>query len=434
MISKHSSLDYSYSRRILPSGLTLVEVHQPHLHRGSISVLFRCGSRFESTNDNGLSHFLEHMVFRGTEHHTSAYELNLAVERLGGTLFAATSPDSTEFEMTLPSESLVSGAHLLAEVVTCPIFRDIEIERKIVAEEIREDLDEEGNPIDIDFLSRQRLWPGHPLGQSVIGPIDNALRFTVDDIQRHMTAHYVAKKTVVCISGAFDAETLLPIIEQEFSRIPDGDGEAPLVPPKHGAGPTIRHTHRPGSQTHVRIAFNALGGKDPDRIALAIMLGILDDGMSTRLHRRIFDELGLAYSVSADIEMYADAGALNIDASASHSNVAEIVKQIGRLLEDLRDRPITDSELHKAKQRELWGLETFLDDVSSMSGWYGEQELYWRPMRLHERMVRVDAIESADISRVASRVLSREHMHITTVGVLDEDAQKEVERAMHRNY
>ncbi|MCP4606793.1 MAG: insulinase family protein [Proteobacteria bacterium] len=427
-------MEYSYSRHKSQTGLTLVEVLQPHLHRGSIAVFFRCGSSFESSENNGLSHFLEHMIFRGTEHHPSSYELNLAVEQLGGTLFAATSPDSTEFEMTLPCENIASGARLLAEVVSCPIFGDIDIERRIIAEEIREDLDEQGNPIDVDFLSRRRLWPGHPLGQSVTGPLSNILRFTIEDIHRHMSTHYVAENAVVCLSGAFDADTIPAIIEQEFSKIPRGSQLTSVLPLKFGLGPTTSHTHRPGSQTHTRIAFHAPHGNHPDRIALAILLGILDDGMSTRLHRRIFDELGLAYNVGADAELYAGAGALNIDSTATHCNVAEIVKQIGLLLDELKNKPIAEDELKKAKQREVWGLNTFLDDPHAMSGWYGEQELHWSPMPLDERIIKVDAIMASDIARVAGSMFTRENLHITTVGVLGDTMQKEIEQLMHRYY
>ena len=173
------------NRRVLSNGVTLVEVCQPHLHRGSISVYFRAGSRYEAKESNGISHFLEHMIFRGTKRHPSTYDLNLAVERLGGTLFAATSPMTTEFELTLPVENLEAGAHLLATILTEPIFGNIDIERRIIAEEILEDYDDEGNPIDIDFLSRVRLWPDHPLGQSVTGPLDNVLGFKRSDIEEH---------------------------------------------------------------------------------------------------------------------------------------------------------------------------------------------------------------------------------------------------------
>ncbi len=383
---------------------------------------------YETVEENGLSHFLEHMVFRGTDRHPNAYDVNLAVEKLGGNLFAATGPDSTEFGITLPTECLVSGTELLAEVVAAPVFRDMEIERRIVAEEIREDLDEDGKPIDVDFLSRGRMWPGHSLGFSVTGPLDNALGFTEDDIRNHFLKHYVAENAVVCLSGSYDKEVLVPVVEQAFSQIPKRDSNLTVPPPPLGLGPSVGHAHRPGSQTQVRMAFHGPGGNSPDRIALAIMMGILDDGMSTRLHRRIFDELGLAYNVSADVELYSDAGAINFDATTSHGKVVEIIKQIAQLIVELRDHPVERQELDKAKRREVWGLEGFLDDPHAMSAWYGEQDLYWRPRTIEDRIRIVGSITEDDIVGVARRIFTSKSLHVTTVGVLDDQTQKEVER------
>jgi predicted Zn-dependent peptidase len=160
------------------------------------------------------------------------------------------------------------------------------------------------------------------------------------------------------------------------------------------------------------------------------MMGILDDGMSTRLHRRIFDELGLAYNVSADMELYKDAGAINFDATTSHGKVVEIIKQIAKLIVELRDRPVERQELEKAKRREVWDLEGFLDDPHAMSAWYGEQDLYWRPRTIEDRIRIVGSITEDDIVRVARRIFTSKNMHVTTVGVLDDQTQKEVEREM----
>ncbi len=188
----------------LPNGLRYaVMANGEPQERAALRLLVEAGSLHETEEQRGLAHFLEHMIFRGTEQHPNAYDLNMAVEKLGGNLFAATGPDSTEFGITLPTECLVSGAQLLAEVVTKPIFRDMEIERRIITEEIREDLDEEGKPIDVDFLSRRRLWPEHPLGHAVTGPLENAMAFTGEDIRAHFIKHYVAENAVVCLSGAY---------------------------------------------------------------------------------------------------------------------------------------------------------------------------------------------------------------------------------------
>jgi predicted Zn-dependent peptidase len=416
----------------MDNGLTIVQVHQPHLHRGSIAVYFRIGSRFECPEDNGLSHFLEHMIFRGSRNHPSAYLLNLAVEQLGGTLFAATAPDSTEFEMTLPPESIDAGIALMAEIVTQPKFCDISIERRVIAEEIREDLDENGKPIDIDYLSRSRLWPRHSLGQPVTGPIENVLRFDDADVRRHFEKNYTAANAIVAVSGSFEVARTYATVERCFRDLPPGGGPRGQKSPELGPGPTAAHTHRPGSQTVVRIAFHAPGQDDDDRAALSILLGLLDDGMSSRLHRRIFDECGLAYNLGADIDPYADVSAFNIDASTSHENVLEIVIQLLALVEELRDQPVCEDELAKTIRRAVWSIDEFQDDPHAMSGWYGEQELFRRPISLEDWASRLASVKMADIKRVASRVFNPGNLHLTTVGVLKEANRGRIERIVSK--
>lgn len=411
------SLNYSYARQTLENGVKVVQIGQKHLHRASVSVCFRVGSRYETPRDNGLSHFLEHMVFRGTKTHPSSYELNLAVERLGGTLFAATSPDSTEFEISLPSENLAEGIRILSEIVRFPLYQEMEIERQVIAEEIREELDEHENSIDVDFLSRRRLWPGDPLGQSITGPLENALRFTEDDIRRHHKTCYVGQNTVVCLSGAYEEKIISEIVRDSFSKLEPGTEQLTQKAPVIGKGPSTFYQHRPGSQTHIRLAFHAPGGTDEDHIPLAILMGILDDGMSTRLHKRIFDELGLAYNIGADLEIYRDVGALNIDATASHKKIGEILKQTIDIANDLQNKLADDDELEKAKKREIWGLMSFLDETHAMSNWYGEQELHWRPEPLASRIDCVSTITKQDVLRVAKRVFRLENLHVTLVGV-----------------
>ncbi len=412
--------------------MPLVEVCQPHLHSTSISVYFKTGSRYESPEMNGVSHFLEHMMFRGARKYPSTYALNLAVEQLGGTLFAATSPTTTEFEIGLPMNTIEDGIQLMADILTSPIFDDMEIERRIIAEEALEDFDEEGRPVDIDFLSRSRLWPGHSLGQSVIGPIENINRFSVENIREHFTNNYVATNGIVCLSGAFDPDSAPSIAEEVFSELPANGPALLSAPPTLGRGPSVAHAEKPGSQTQVRVAFHAPGDDDPDHAALSILLGVLDDGMSTRLHRRIFDERGLAYYISAGMDSYPDVSALNIDATCSHENVREVVDQILILAVDMSERLIAQEELDKAKKRAAWGLEAFLDDPQATSLWYGEQALFRKPPPLEDRIRELSAVTPEDVMRVAGRVFRSQNLHVTTVGVLDGKDRISLHRCVSR--
>ncbi len=405
-------------------------VHQPHLHRAAISVFFAAGSLYESERDNGLSHLVEHMVFRGSERYPTPLELNFAIEDLGGTFEAATAPDATEFSVELPEKNVIEGIGILAELVTSPRFRDLEVERRIVAEEIREDLDEHGNLIDIDALSRRRLWPGHPLGRSVTGPLENALRFDVDDLRRHLARLYVASNAVVCASGSFDPELALEAMAGSFAALSRAESPAAPPAPALGRGPSFSHVNKPGSQTRVRLAFHAPGLRDADGIALEVLLRLLDDGMSTPLHRRVFEERGLAYSVGASAEQYADAGALNIDAACTHENVPELVAELLDTVRRIRERETSSKALDKARRRALWSLESYQDDPQAMNDHYGERELIHPARSLDAEARALASVEIEDVIRVARRVLEQESLHATTVGTLDDGRRRAVERSV----
>ena len=165
----------------LGNSLRVRLVPLPHLQSATVSFFVRVGSRYETAQTNGLSHFLEHMLYRGTEAHPAAHELNLAIERLGGTLEAATHVDFTSYDLTLPSETIAKGTELLAEVLRQPLLTELSTEKQIIREEILEELNEEGQQIDIDNVSRQLLYPNHPLGFSIAGPLENLDRFGTRD-------------------------------------------------------------------------------------------------------------------------------------------------------------------------------------------------------------------------------------------------------------
>jgi predicted Zn-dependent peptidase len=414
----------------LTSGATFVEVPLPHLHRASIAVFFRMGSRYESAEENGISHFLEHMIFRGTRAKSSTFAVNLAVESLGATLFAATSPTTTEFELTLPSVNLEQGIVLLSEILTEPAFLDMNIERRIIIEEAIEDYDEFGVCIDWDFLTRRRLWPNHPLGRSVTGPLSNIESFTEADVRSHFEKSYIAQNAVVCVSGAYDPNRIRPIVQQAFSRLPTNGSASASWAPLLGPGPSLEHVKKKGTLTQTRLAFHAPGEDDKDACALSILLGVLDDGMSTLLHRRIFDERGLAYNVSAGLDSYGDAAALGIDAAASHDNVAEVVEQVLLLSEELKSKPPSDAEVEKAKHRAAWAMEQFLDDPQSMNAWYGEQSLFRIPPSLEERAATLFKVSGDDVMRVAKRIFTKSNLHLTTVGMLSSKSIRQIERSI----
>ncbi len=423
---------FTRDKEALPNGLTVVTIELPHLHSASVVMYARTGSRYEDERDNGLSHFLEHMLFRGTERLPDAYALNHALEALGGTLYAETGRDYSLYQISLHPESLVAGIELFGEIFAAPAFEDLEIERRIVLEEMHEDHDDDGRLINIDDIARLTVWPDHPLGYRITGPYANVERFTRDDVRRLFARNYGARNMVLAVSGASERDAVMPVLRRAMGGLPSGEACTVLPPPDGQTAPRVVCVQREGSQTSVQILFRALPERDPDFPALIALGRCVDDGMSTRLHRRIVDELGLAYYVAGSLEPFIDAGLYEIDGTCVHDNAPQLIEQSLAVLARLRDEPPTPAELEKGARRYRWDLESSFDDPDAMAGWMGGTELSDGPLGLAEKVARVQRVTPADVQRVAQRLSRPERLTVPCVGALGKRRAKLVRDVVAR--
>jgi predicted Zn-dependent peptidase len=423
---------FSRHKDVLPNGLTVVTVELPHLHSVSVVMYSRVGSRYESAADNGLSHFLEHMLFRGTERLPDAYALNHAIEALGGTLYAETGRDYSLYQISLHPETLLPGLELFGEIFAQPSFSDVDVERRIVLEEMHEDHDEDGELVNIDDLARLAVWPDHPLGYRITGPYENVERFDDADVRRHFASHYGARNMVLAVSGAVKRDDVIGVLHRVFGALPEGQAFETAPPPDTQTEPRFLYVKREGSQTNVQLLFRAFPETDPDFPALIALGRIIDDGMSTRLHRRVVDELGLAYYCSASLEPFVDAGLYDIDAACVHAHVPALVKETLGVLAKLRDTPPTVAELEKAQRRYRWDLESTFDDPDAMAGWWGGTELFFGPRSVEDKVQRVKNVTGQDVQRVAARLVRPERLTVACVGTLTKKLEREVRRIVEK--
>jgi predicted Zn-dependent peptidase len=417
-------------RAVLPNGLCVITVPQPQLHSASVAVLVKVGARHETSRDNGISHLLEHMLFRGSARYPSAYTLNRAIEELGGTLHGATHADFTLFEVTLPPGNVQRGIEILGELFARPSFAELAVEKRIVREEILEYLDEEGREVDPDNISRELMFGTHPLGMTITGNLENVARFEVRDLQQHMQRHYVASNMVLCVAGAVDERAVVRSALQHFGTLRTGAPSNVNPAPLHRASERFRTVVSQGSQTDVRLSFPTFGANDPRYLALELLVRVIDDGMSTRLHRRICEELGLAYEVFATLEPYDEAGVLDVGAAVEHSKTPVFVRAALGLLEELRNRPVGKQELEKAKRRYQWQLEAILDDAQAMCAHYGQRALVGQEGHIGALREQIANVTATELRAVAREVLCRDGLHLVTVGMLDRAQRKSVRRAM----
>ena len=404
----------------LGNGLRVRLIPLPHLQSATVSFFVRVGSRYEKAKTNGLSHFLEHMLYRGTERHPAAHELNLAIEELGGTLDAATHVDFTSYDLTLPPETIAQGIELLAEVLQQPLLTSLHTEKQIIREEILEDLNEDGIQIDVDNVSRSLLFPDHPLGFSIAGPIDNLNDFKTEDLRRHHGQYYTALNSLLCVTGAFDADEIAKTVRSQFEHMSSGRAIDPGGSPARAAVERFSYVHEHGSQTEVRLSFHTPGVSSPEAPTLLLLDRVLDDGLSTRVHRTICEERGLAYEAFAGNDALEDCGVFDFGASVEHKKAPSLVETVCELISELRKRPPTEEEVDKAKRRYLWDLRTVRDDPENAAHFVGSSALFGLPEQIRTVAERVQRVTPDDIQNAARRYLDPEEAYLTCVGVLDD--------------
>ncbi len=415
--------------RRLSNGLTAVAVERPGALTAVVTADVRVGARFESRVDSGLSHFLEHMVFQGCDGFPTPESLNDAAERMGTALDASTGRDSTHFEHWVDPARQSDAVRLLGALLRAPHFRSIESERAIILEEALDEVDERGEIIDAETLSRQDLWADNPLGQTVIGLRDNLRRFSVDDLRRHHARHYVAADIVVTIVGPRPVEASLDDVEAAFAQQAEGPRCEPVTPAPLSGGPRVRFVKDSRSQADVRLVFRTPGHKHADAAALRMVKTALDDGLASRLHRRLGAELGLAYDQWAMWERYPDTGAFEIGAHVSPAKVPTFVEAAQKLLTELVVNPPDDDEMERVRFRARWALTSCLESPDAIASLVGTPRLYDAdPPDLEEHLRRIDAVTRDDMVRVARDFLVRDKYVACVVGPLGRSERNAVRR------
>jgi predicted Zn-dependent peptidase len=419
-----------YRTKTLANGLRVVVAPLPQLHRAHVALWSRVGSRFERHEENGISHFLEHMIYRGTRRVPSAHAVNLSFERLGGSLFASTQVDHGIFSLTLPPESLDEASASFGEVLSQPAFLDIDIERGIVLEEILEDLDDEGRQVDADNLSRALIYEDHPLGFTITGGESHVRSFDEPSLRRWHERHYTAENAVLVFSGAVDEDHALRLAERDFGALARG-ARVPSEAPNHAQRkPQLKIVDNVSSQTELRVCFRAFSELHPLRPALDVLMRLVDDGMSTRLYHRLCDARGLCYDVSASYDGYEDDGIVDVAAGVQHKRAALVTREILTMFEELASEGPNDDELEKARRRIAWDARSMADSVEETGSFYAAGLLFDRFQSPEQHVDELARVTAGDVREAARTLASPDRLNVIAVGLLDEGEDERLARAV----
>lgn len=415
------------ARHVTRSGLTVIALRVPG-PRVAIDVHLAAGPAFERAGDAGLSHFLEHMVHRGTRRHPSAHAQAQALEALGGELEAATYVDHGMLRVSLPCESLAAALPLVGDAYREPLFTGIEVERAIVLEEIQGLIDERGAWIDADDLVRGAAFPEQALGRPITGTLREVERFDRRRLRAHHARHYTAENTVVTLAGSFDPDRVVRLAARAFAGL--GAGRPPRAPVPQGAAPRRTWVRHAGSQAELRLAFVAPGIGDPREPATDLLLRVLDDGMSTRLYHEVTDRRGLCYDVSASYEAYPGVGLFDVAASTTHERLPAVVDTVLDVLVDLAAKGPTAAELEHAHRRARWEVKNEERDPEDLSAFYGLAALQGGAESPRARLRELCAVSRDDVRAAAAALVRAERLALVVVGEPGARARRAVERRL----
>jgi predicted Zn-dependent peptidase len=413
----------------LANGLRVVSVPLPHLHSVELAVYCKVGARNDPPGRTGLSHFLEHMLFRGTTDYPSSLEIETAFEELGGSVNAATDADSTCFYARIHPDHAAQGLAILASMLLRPTLQGVDLERRIIGEEALEDLNEEGVLTNPDLVMGQLLWPGHPLGGATVGSLEDIERISEADLRHHLATWYRPSNAVVVVAGPHDPAAMLATAQTCF-----GAWQPAPTPLVLRVGPQPKDSRRNAfvtdadSQITLQLAFPAFQRDDPRMTGLKVLRRLLAGGGCSRLHLKLREELGLVYAVESAIGAYDETGCITIDCATAPENLAAVIAAILVELRQVSENPIPPQELERVRTAYLADLDYSRDSVTEMGARYGWGTLMGVVRSIDDDQQLVRQVTADQLRGLAQQLFRPDNRFLAAIGPLEGVDRTAIER------
>jgi predicted Zn-dependent peptidase len=421
----------SFTHTLLNS-LRVVCVEMPHLHAAELAVYLKVGGRNDPPSRPGLSHFLEHMLFRGTADFGSSLEIENAFEAIGGAPNASTDAESTCYYSRIHPDHVRRGMEIFSSMLLRPTLSGIDVEKRIITEEAREDLNEQGEEINPDTIASRLLWPRHPLGRPTIGTLDSIAGITREDLLSHLQGFYRPGNTVVVVSGPVRSHEVFAAAEEVFGVWQGGAADAARPFISRHTAPRTCFVHDSDSQMNLQLAFLGIRRGDARFTPLRLLRRLLAGGASSRLYLRLREELGIVYSVEAAIGAYDETGCLAVDLSTAPETLAQAVEVTLQELARIAAEPIPDQELERVRQSYIFDLEYSRDSAYEMGGRYGWGELMQVVRSIEDDQHEARTTSGKDIQETARAVFAAGNLRLVAVGPWKSGMKKRVRELVQR--
>jgi len=389
----------------------------PHVRSVSIGVWLARGSRHEPVEQSGIAHFVEHMLFKGTDTR-SAEDIAQTIDSIGGQMDAFTSKEYAGYYLKVLDEHVPLAVDVLADIVMRPAFAadDIEREKKVVLEEIKM---VEDTPDDlVHEIFSENLWEGHPLGRPILGTPASVSALSRDVLRQYFTTTYAAPNLIIAAVGNIEHAQVRALVERAFDGLPTEGTPLAELPPQ--VVPRVVVRNKELEQSHVCLGTSGLRQDHADRFASYALNTVLGGSMSSRLFQNVREKRGLAYAVFSGLSAYRDAGAMTIYAGCANEAVGELIDVVVSEIRRLKDEAMSGDELRRAKDHLKGSLMLGLESTSSRMSNLARQEMYFdRQLTLDETLRGVEAVTHDDIQRVTDALFAPAGLAATVLGAVN---------------
>ena len=408
-----------YRKKILDNGLKIIMHEIPERQSAALGIWIKVGGRYENPGNKGMSHFLEHLLFKGTKNY-SCRRLKESIEGIGGSLNGFTSEESTCYLVKVPASRLDIGLKVLSDMVINPKLpaQEIEKEKTVILEELKmyRDLPQSY----VYELLDELLWPKQPLGEPIIGTVESVNRVNRKALSDFRHKYYTASNIVVSACGSLDCDELEENVGRIFSGFKqDKPNTFPAAKEKQNSAPALKVLNKDTEQTHMALGFRSFKREHPLRHALSMLHIVLGANMSSRLFEELREKRGLAYEIGTLVKRFQDTGAFVVHAGIDNKKVPQAIKLILEELRKSRDELISDGEFKRAKEFYMGQLKLALEDTLEYMLWIGETTLMSnKAQSLDEIIAEVNRVDKASIREASRKMFKDANINLSLIGPL----------------
>lgn len=406
-----------FKKKVLPNGLRMLAVPMADNPTVTVLVLVETGSKYESKDKNGLSHFLEHMCFKGTTTRPNTSDLAKELDTLGCEFNAFTGQEFTGYYAKGKAGDFPKLIDIISDLYLNPLLKEDEIEKEkgVIVDEIN--MYDDMPMQKVHEVWMELLYGDQPAGWTITGPRDVVRGMSRKDFVAYRKAHYVASATTVIVSGNVDATTAFKTIAKNFKGIPENKKSSKKKTRDTQSAPQVALKHKETDQTHFILGVRSFPIYDKRNPVLSVLGGVLGSGMSSRLFRKIRDEMGVGYYVRAGNSTSTDSGYFAVSAGVANDRLEEVLRAVMNELNDLKTSLVSDEELSKVKEHIIGMMYLGLESSDDLAEYYGTQEVMRREMRTpKEREKIIRAVTADDVRKMARKIFVEKNLNLAIVG------------------